>query len=310
MPAIQTITASYSEIDTFRQCPLKWHLAYRQRWSKPAREGGPLARGLLWHQVMDVHYSTLKAATHPTVGSALTRSEVKMMERNILAICRKAVDPLLSDPESGEQTEDQELIQWMYEGYVQAYGADPGWEILEVEVKIVVPLYFKRLTRFRLKTKIDLIVRDRDTGDVWIIDHKTGGNLPGQMDLDLDDQFGLYEIAWNRQRHIRGERLILGTIHNAARTQRNKSPMTLESRFDRTPMNRTPIELRNIEMDAVRTLRAAYGAPNLEAPYSSPDPRQCGWKCDFTDAHLIARKGGSISEALLDYGFARYTGRH
>ena len=36
------IVVSYSELDTFRQCPMKHALAYKQRWTRPVEEGSPL----------------------------------------------------------------------------------------------------------------------------------------------------------------------------------------------------------------------------------------------------------------------------
>lgn len=306
------IVASYSEIDTWRQCPLKHRLSYVERWSKPPRDGGPLAKGILWHLVMQAHHETLRAETHPQGRNGLTRGEIRFNERIILKVCREAVDPLLYNQQTGEQTEDQTLIEWMYEGYIQRYGADPEWEILAVEVREIVPLYHAsgRKSRFDLKTKIDLVVRDRSTGEIILVDHKSGQNLPSQLELDIDDQFGLYEIAWNRARLHQHLKQVSYTIHNAARTQRNKSPMALDARFDRSPMNRTGIELRNIELDALRVLQQAYSAANLDQPSSSPDPRQCGWKCDFLDPHLLARKGEPIRPVLVDYGFAVHKERH
>jgi hypothetical protein len=105
------------------------------------------------------------------------------------------------------------------------------------------------------------------------------------MDIDLSDQFGLYTVAWRRLgRSIRGQ------LVNQAKTKPLKRAMTMEERFVRTPSIRTAIELRNVELDAVRTIRAMLSPANVEAPYSAPDPRSCGWKCDFKEPHLKLRR--------------------
>jgi hypothetical protein len=38
--------------------------------------------------------------------------------------------------------------------------------------------------------------------------------------------------------------------------------------------------------------------------YSSPNPKQCGWKCDFKEVHIISRSGGiPAAEVLEDFDF-------
>jgi hypothetical protein len=208
--------------------------------------------------------------------------------------------PLLHD--QGKQSEQQELVEWMYNGYVEHYGSDPQWQILGVELAQVVPLLNERgnRTRFRLKMKIDLVVKDRTFGGVWSIDHKSAKDLDREKTVDLDDQFGLY--TWGLRQMGRPVR---GSMYSGARTQRNKGPMALDTRFSRIRMHRTDIELTNLALDAYRVARAAYSGPNQDQPYSSPNPQTCGWKCDFTDVHLAARKGIPIQPLLRDFGFTR-----
>ncbi len=293
------ITVSYSELDTFRQCPLKHRLAYVLRWSKERTEGSALARGTAWHTILATHYHTLQTATF-----GMTRTQILAASSQILDECQVAVSLLLADPNTGEMSEQQELLAWMYAGYVQYHGVDPDWRILGIEMKIRVPLLNEggRVSRFEIKGVLDLVVRSRSTGRMWIIDHKTGKDLPRDKDLDLDDQFGLYEWMWNR---LNPDGRIQGTIHNAARTYRTVKPAALDTRFLRTPMSRTKSELDILALDAYRAARAAYGE-HRDRPYSSPDPRQCGWKCDFRDVHLLERKGVPIESTLADFGFTQY----
>lgn len=295
------ITVSYSELDAFRQCPLKHTLGYKQRWTKEAAADGALAKGTLWHRVMDVHYRTIQAMSDGLSGQQVEKSADEILEH-----AREQTRPLLQHNQSGASSEVQDLIAWMYDGYVAYHGVDPQWKIMATEHSITVPLFTDRGTksRFRLKAKIDLIVRHRDTGLLWVIDHKSGRDLPKSQELDLDDQFGLYTAMLRRV-----GRPVQGSIHNAARTYKTIKEQALPERFSRTYMNRTDVELTNIELDAWRTARMAYSALN-ETPFSSPDPRQCGWKCDFRDSHLLARKGVPIEQSLLDYGFRIDRTRH
>lgn len=301
---------SYSELSTYRDCPLKHLIGYRERWSKDPGEDSPLTKGSLWHAVMEIHYTILR--DNPGAVGLILAEEV--------------IRALLFD-EQNEQSKNQALIWWMYQGYVQRYGSDPQWEILGVEVKFQRRLHGpKGPSRFILKGKLDLVVRDRRTGKIWIIDHKSGANLPSEMELDVDDQFGLYQWLL-RESGV----AVIGVIHNAARTTQNAGDLpenqdedgvplkasmkkqTSEQRMHRTLMNRGDRELDAIARDAWSVACNAYpekaGGQTIPV-YSNPDPRSCGWKCDFLDAHLMARKGRDLRTALKEMGFEQRFERH
>jgi hypothetical protein len=286
MTAPPEITVSYSELAAFRDCPLKHLLEYKQRWARPEKEGTALAKGILWHQVMEAHYRSLKA----TAGEPGHASRLKLAKEKVM--------PYLHT--QGGQSEDQALIQWMYEGYIQRWGVDPDWDILQVEDKRVVPLPNAEGadSRFSIKVKIDLIVRVRSTHRVWLVDHKSGKDLDREKDLDLDDQFGIY--TWGMRQLGKP---VHGFLYSGARTYKLKTKeQPIEERFKRIPLSRTDLELSNLAWDAYRAARAAYSTQNAQ-PYSSPNPNQCHWKCDFTEAHLLARKGVPIEQTLKASGF-------
>lgn len=316
--AIEPIIVSYSELDTFRQCPLKHYLAYVLRYKKPPSGDSALAKGSLWHQVMETHYRAIFQEQQRQAAKGNTRIPLSS-EKPLLAEIREQVIAMLFDPKSGDAWSDQhDLIWWMYEGHVDKYGIDRQWKILAIEHNIVTPLRDARgrRTRYHLKAKIDLIVMERATGAIWVIDHKSGANLPTQMDLDIDDQFGLYSWAMNEV-----GRPVAGTIHSAARTTRNKGDypdaeskykaQTLDQRMHRTFLNRSKKELVNLALDAYEAARAAHPPKGTTRPrYSAPDPRQCGWKCDFKEPHLLMRKGRKPDEVLHEYGFVIDRTRH
>lgn len=266
----KTQIVSWSEINSYRMCPFQHDLAYRQRWSRPPVAGGALSRGSLWHLVMERHYQA-QTATSPQ-GATTAQ-----------------VGDLLCDPRSGEQSEDQELIQWMYDGYVEHYGyrdlVDDGWRVLGVEYAndFWLPTDRGGRSRFKIKMKIDLVVRDPQ-GRTWIWDHKSGKDLPSDRMLELDDQFALY--AWGLRQLGKP---IYGMIHNGARTQRNKSkPQPLDERFRRTLLVRTGAELEQVALDAYHTAKRAW-MPGI-VPERNPDPDRCRWRCDFTEDCLLSRK--------------------
>lgn len=200
------------------------------------------------------------------------------------------------------------LIEWMYQGYIETYGLDEKWQIIAVEHGPVIPLFTERGTRstFRLKLKIDLIVKDLSMRHpkLWGVDHKSGRDLPKDKELDIDDQFGLYSWA---MRQI--GRPVFGFIHNAARTQRNVSkPQPLDERFHRTMLTRTDRELDNIALEAYQTAREMYGP--LNKGQRAPDSDRCRWRCDFTEACMHGRKGLDEKQYLIDKGYTQQFERH
>lgn len=316
-----TQIVSYSELDTFRQCPLKHHLLYQRRWTKPAREGGALDKGTLWHICMEAHYGVIKVVQDENKG----RVPAKLVKAT-LVLAREEVMKHLVHPISGAQTETQELIEWMYNGYVEQYGVDELWRVIAIEhqIKLALPMPGGAPSRYILKAKLDMIMREWSTGLLWVWDHKSGADLPNKMDLEIDDQFGLY--TW-LMRQV-GKK-IAGTMHNAARTTRNagdrpenqdadgkplkssQKKQTLEQRMLRTYLNRSDAELSNLALDAYYAAKAAYpDDPAYAARYSSPDPRSCGWKCDVKESHLAMRQGRNPDQVMRENGFVVNRTRH
>lgn len=303
----EQIVVSFSELDTYRQCPLKHEWAYKQRWKRPVEETSALAKGSLWHLVLETHYNVL--AKHDRYSQ---ESQDAALEESF-----RAIDPLLANSQNGQQTETQELIEWMFRGYIDHWNTDSDWDIVGVEHAFVLPLYDPEGNKspYSIKGKIDLLVRDRQSGHLWVVDHKSGANLPSQMDLEIDDQFGLYSWAMAQEGQP-----VLGAIHNAARTTRNQSdyagytgkaqPQSLDQRHRRTYLNRSDTELQSIALDAWAVAANAYPTGEALPLYSAPDPRQCGWKCDYKEVHLLARKGRNPEQALQEMGFEQDFTRH
>jgi len=290
---IDPVTISWSEIDTYRDCPHKHDLAYKQRWVGKTTSPS-LQKGSLYHKVMEGHYRSL-------------------MERpGDLISARLAAEKWLTEWSTewgGNDNEYAELIWWMYDGYVNRYGADDDWEIRGVEQKLEVPLLTKqgRRSRFTLKMQIDLIVRIRSMrGRLFIVDHKTGADLPKQKNLDMADQFSFY--LWG-MRELGYE--AFGAIWNAARSTRLKREMTLTERFDRPMLARTDRELSTIAQEAYATARKAYAAKAIAERH--PDADRCQWKCtQFLEACLLGRKTDAARERqfLLDTGYIQDDTRH
>lgn len=289
---IEPITISWSEIDTYRQCPHKHDLTYKQRWTGPTTSPS-LQKGSLWHKVLEGHYRSL-------------------MERpGDLVTAKEAAEKWLTEWErewGGNDGENADLIWWMYEGYTDLYGADDDWDIRGVEQKMEVPLLTAsgQRSRFTLKMQIDLIVRVKSMKNkLFIVDHKTGAELPKRKNLDMADQFSFYMWGMRQLDHP-----VFGAMWNAARTKQLVRPMTFEERFARPLLSRTDHELDVIAKEAFATARKAYAARAQAERH--PDADTCDWKCSFTEACLLGRKTDDAREReyLLDTGYVVDHTRH
>lgn len=269
---------SYSELSDFRQCAHKWHLGYVEKWT-PAEVSAALNKGRLWHQVMEAHY--------------------RMGNGDIDAL---AINALLH-PDDGEQSEVQNLVEWMYAGFCERYGQDEDWEVLEIEKRDEVNLPIpggKRRSPIKLVIKIDQLRRHVSTGKLWLWDFKTGARFPSELGLDFDDQACLYQWGWEQLGYE-----IEGIVYDVARTQRNKGPMELDARFVRIPMFRTPDQLWNTAYDAWRSARRMSHLTKGISDRAT-NQRTCIERCSFNEPCLAGRKGLDEIGFMESMGYTKY----
>jgi hypothetical protein len=291
------ITVSPSEILTARQCPLKHQLTYEDRWTKAQTESSNLGLGTLWHSVIEAHRRALFA------GDDLM----------------KAIDAAFDVLDGIQSEEAKELISWMYTGYTQFWGDDSDLEVIDIEMAFEVDLPRPKgwpagEVEFRLKGKIDLFYRYKRR--VWVLDEKSCKDLPKKLDLDFDDQFGLYYWAATQLGYP-----VFGAMHSASRKVRLKTrDAPLHERFSRTPIHKNQAELDKIAEEAWQTAYDTYTrlhrlremarhGVRLDAPRHT-DPRQCAWKCDWTEECILGRKGADLRGLIRAKGFRQDHSRH
>lgn len=298
----------HSELRDFRQCPLK----HRLRWTEGWREDGASpasALGTAWHAVLQAHYELIQGQQRHhgyTEWARLVRDEQQLDNVGALhsGVYEAGWDQL--EDESSELSDEQDAtLRWMYEGYIERFGVDLDWEVLHVEEEMGVRLRNPdgSPTPYWYQWHCDLAVRDHSMGGrVIVVDHKSTGQPLGQVDVDLDDQFGLYAWAFTQLGYD-----VLAPVCNQAQTKQLKRAMTLQERFIRLNSYRSLIEQHNIAQDALATAKAIYAKANRDMPYSAPDPRSCGWKCEFKETHIQMRKDprylGAARAALVARGF-------
>lgn len=263
---------------------LKHQLAYLEGWEPPTISAA-LTKGKLWHNVLESHYNRLVELRqqegwkdkHEIPGGLLHPNQIEEHPTGHLLL--QAVDPwLYGGPRGNQQGEYQELVEWMWRGHVAYYGSDPDWNIKAVEYEASVRLKTPRggWSSFVVRMKADLVIKL--DGRLWLVDHKSGRDLPRDKDLDMADQFGLY--TWLLRQVGKP---IFGSLHNAARTQKNKdssiTAQPLDKRFARTRLHRTDTELEEIAAETYELMREAYAPRQREYAPRSPNEQTCVWRC-------------------------------
>lgn len=266
---------SYSEVEVARACPHKWYLQYNQRWKAPARGARDL--GQKWHSLLETRYRGLR-------DDCEDRELRELCYDRLQELCYGSSEEDSRGVDSVRADEQYELLQWMYEGYVELYGRDSQWQILEVEYRATVPVFDTGLS---LTFVSDLVVLDRELGTRWCVDHKSSSKTPKLQDFQLNDQFPLY--AWGLARMGMN---VQGSIRSQALTRKNKvKAQAVEDRFSRFRLHHTEAEQMGALADAVRSIQ------NMQAWPSGEHPRHlnmdyCAYRCDFREACLMGRKAG------------------
>lgn len=260
-------TTSWTEISTYRQCPHKHDLQYNGRW-KTAKNSLPLDTGILWHEILDMHYSGIKETGSPYV--------------------EQIIDKLNAHGAKDDEQRIGPTCLWMYHAYRDwCRKEDAKWaEIVEVETAFEVPLLD---TGILLTGRIDLVVRA--WRHLWVVDHKAVKTIPTDRELDLDDQTPLYIWAMRQAGYD-----VRGAILSFSRYQQLKRPMTLEERFRRESIYRADDELDSVVRDAAATVMAAREDQRRER---HPDTMMCKWRCPYVEACIGGRRAPHLEASIL-----------
>lgn len=312
-PTQEPIVVSWSEISSRRACPHKHHLEYRERWTKQKPLNSALGKGTLFHACLEAYYLGRKEGLSP--GLCLL----------------KAVNVLEETPiESEFDQEAVDTVRWMLVGYHDMYQGDSLWSVVAVEhrFRVKLPQVMSDQPEIWLKGSIDLLVRD-ERNRLIVVDHKTCASLPKDQSFELSDQFSLYLWAL-RELGI----VPYAAMHNAIKTKRNKGDIpgaieewaeikaaggragaepkmqTLEQRFARKLISRTPRELTTIAREAAATAAQAYRNPHMNE--RNPNEDYCRFMCSFREPCLDGRKYGREFElgSLRDAGYVQDFTRH
>lgn len=219
MPARVPIIRN-SERRSFGRCPQQWWWGWRCGLRLVNEESVPLWFGTGYHIALAAWYCGpgLKRGPHPAeTFAAWAGDEIRYVKTsNRLGNGAEAMieERLVPAKELGVTLLDQ---------YIQKYGKDDSWSILQPEQTFQVDIPHptrKGAVLAILAGTYDLIYRDIGTGRLWVGEHKTAKAI--QTDhLPLDNQAGTYwAIADQNLRHaglLKPREGIAGIMYNFSR---------------------------------------------------------------------------------------------
>jgi hypothetical protein len=312
-----------SERSTFKRCRWKWWHEFEETLH-PKTDAPPLRFGSLVHKALADYYKKgVRRGPHP--------AERFLIHYDAEAKLQGEFGFRVDDLEADEVwAEARELGVAMLEHYVEHYGKDDEWEVLVTEQPFqqIVNLPGTERPWFWYVGTLDLIIRNRRTKKIHIVDHKTAKTI-NVMYLSLDSQatgywtFGLDWIYANRM--LQPLEKPAGMIYNHLRkafpderpkdeggfalnkdgTVSKKQPAPYFTRTEifrdvnERAMARAQVLAEFLDMQNIRAEGRFEGGPPLSA-YKNQGQMTCPgcWLFDFCELHEIGADWEQMREHI------------
>lgn len=292
--------ASNSEVQTHKDCPRKWWLAwYRKLTPKQRTVNEVRDTGTRVHLALGAHYETAGA-----MDPMKTLDYVQKLDREVF------MEQFLHVPVDGEAlaklNSQFDLEQAMVSGYlewVQETGVDADLEVIEVERYVEVEFdHGDRLNGdIKLIAKIDARVRSNSNGHEYFIDHKTGDFPNGQL-LKLNQQM-LHYILILHHLGITVDGALYNTLRRVKRTRAATPPF-----YRRDEIHHNSYEIdsyRSMLIGALTQIERAEDMLKIGADHHIECPprpsRDCAWKCPFLKICHMFDDGSRVEAAIEAY---------
>jgi len=315
-----SITASATERAQFNTCRQQWDFASLNRQGlEPIIPGVPLFLGHL------VHFTIEDWFNDPNIDPPAQVREYG--ERGLTYMRQRYIDVNSVPPVIDAHEEAVDLAEAMMRNYRDYYQTPvpPGFELIATEKQFIVPIPhtghcvkcgllidgpFKMSCVGRsysehewgthyLEGTLDAVIRNRKTGALWVVDHKTYERLPSSTELAMNDQFLTYQwITTQLVAMGQLEEPAVGTLYNGLwkRAEPTKAKPNFGDLFHREFILRKPEEVE--EHGRMLALEVGeMGSPGLPI-YLNRAWSTCTY-CAFKDA-CIARSRGEDASWILD----------
>lgn len=281
---------SNSEISTFKDCKRKWWLTYRRQLGLKTQEViGPRPIGTGVHHALATHYSG--------VGEPIQALRELHAEWELVLV-QEGKDLKRFRSES-------ELQQIMITGYLQwleETGADSDLEVIATETYLEARLTIPGREDVLIIGKIDLRVRKRSDGSMWILDHKTVTNFAAKIFMIKSDEqmlhYHLLEIL--QDTGLRSGGAIYSMMRKVKRSARAIPPF-----YQRVDIRHNRLQIENYTTRLKATIgdilqceeRLDNGESHQTVVYPNPKDT-CSWKCDFRDVCPLFDDGSRAEDML------------
>jgi len=190
------VRLSYSKLNTYRQCPLRYRFTYLERLPRRPRR--------LFRGARRIHHALMRWLTYARSGTPVWADVVAAYDRAWSA----APEAFGGPPEqSSDYQEGLEILRRFHEANL-----DRPCRPVHLEHRFAVPL-----GSHLLEGTIDRV--DATETGFEVIDYKLDRELRSQAEVDSDLQLGLYQVGLERGQGICPDALTLYFLrHNLART--------------------------------------------------------------------------------------------
>lgn len=191
---------SHSQAEAVNQCEMKFKYAHIDSL-EPKSRSTALMRGTNGHKFFEVFFLEIKKGM--STAHAMQAGQIAMMEESDVALLNL---PLVT--------------QWVQEVWeIKRH----TWEVVLVEETHRIEL--GDLGQFPYT--MDLIIRHKLTGELWMVDHKFLGQFYSEDVMDLMPQMPKYIAAYEAQHGVK----IAGAIYNMVTTRTNAKDLFLMYEF-------------------------------------------------------------------------------
>ena len=189
----QYLSVSYSQLEVFLGCPKKW-FKYYLRGEGYSTDSESTELGSTVHSSIEEYCLKLSDGYEFTVAEAQELVKSKLDERTIK----------FEEEEDIEIVEQHlEMAEQLVDGYYGLGALLKKCDIVaqELEFRLVFDLPFEVLYKGDIYKQvvmvgfIDLVLKDKETGEFIIVDHKTGRKLFEEDKLWNNYQFPIYQLA-------------------------------------------------------------------------------------------------------------------
>lgn len=288
---------SPSEISTFHDCRRKWMLSYFMSIKRKEREVRyPQTTGNLGHGALEVFYQNKGIYGE---GSREKAEEWLREQRAIdLAECAEEhTDTIIKAHKTAEAC----LHSYLH--WVDQTGVDIDLEIIGTEDKLVMP---GPIPGTELNGRIDLLARDRRTGEIVVLDFKFVGSITDKIrQLHLDLQAKTYGIL-ARHKYQRPVRVAFRLIKLNQRSTKVKGPQEEEYtiHLNDAQLDTYWTQLGGVMFDIVHLSNRLTDGDLSHQILAYPSPSDsCSWKCEFFAVCPMLDDPLSDGEWLLNDAF-------